>query len=142
MFLPPSCFLYLYYVILGPCSGRRSEDSEPVFTLFSLCRISVSNIAPKDPENSENTLFCVRHFSFQRICLFTEGMFTTSFEANHRDVISVLPISCFCPGRLNGTYNLPPCLWLFCQLSFPLSWGGLRCGFSFLAPTALLWQEA
>ena len=96
---------------------------EPVFTLFSLWSISVANIAPKDPENSENTLFCVRHFSFQRICLFTEGMFTTSFEANHRDVISVLPISCFCPRTSQWhMYSLHPCLGLSCQLSFPPSW--------------------
>ena len=60
---------------------------------------------------------------FQRICLFTEGMFTTSFEANHRDVISILPISCFCPRTSQWRmYSLHPCLGLFCQLSFPRNW--------------------
>lgn len=100
----------------------------------------MENIAPKDPENPENLLFCVMRFSFQRICLVTEGMFTTSFEANHRDVISVLPISLL-PKDVSVVHvQLAPVFVAFLPALFSTELGGLRYGFSFLPPTALLWQ--
>lgn len=51
-------------------------------------------------------------------------MLATSSGTNHRDAISASPIShAFAQGHLNGTCTTyTPFLWLFSQLSFPLSW--------------------
>ena len=102
----------------------------------------MENIPPKEPENSENILLYVTPFSFQRVYLY---LLKECLQLLLRQIIEILlapfPFLILLPKDISmANVQLTPMFVAFQPALFSAELGGLHYTFSFLPPTALLWQ--